>query len=136
MKYRGAYNASKFALEGWTDTLRLELREANISVSLLEPGPIETAFRTNALKAFLKWVHIEDSIHSQAYQQQIARLGNDKSNNAFVLPPEACLQPLLHALESPKPRLRYRITKPTKVFALLKRILPGRWLDRILSGAA
>ncbi|MBY8273044.1 SDR family oxidoreductase [Vibrio fluvialis] len=136
MKYRGAYNASKFALEGWTDTLRLELRESGIHISLIEPGPIETQFRANALVAFKRWIPVDNSVHAQQYHAQLARLGNDKSNNAFVLPAEACLAPLLHALESPRPRLRYRVTTPTKIFAVLKRLLPGRTLDKLLNKAA
>ncbi|ENM5784819.1 SDR family oxidoreductase [Vibrio metoecus] len=136
MKYRGAYNASKFALEGWTDTLRLELQGSGIHISLLEPGPIETQFRSNALQAFQRWITVEQSTHHLAYQQQVERLGKPHSNNRFVLPPEACLAPLCHALESANPKIRYRITTPTKVFALLKRCLPTRWLDKLLFKAA
>ncbi len=136
MKYRGAYNASKFAIEGWTDTLRLELYGSQIHISLLEPGPIETRFRANALKAFKKWITIPGSVHETAYQQQMQRLEKEQSSKSFVLPPESCIQPLLHALESPKPKLRYRITTPTKVFAVLKRILPNRWIDPLLRKAA
>lgn len=136
MKYRGAYNASKFALEGWSDTLRLELKGSNIHVSLIEPGPIETQFRANALKAFQRWITIESSVHQEQYQQQMSRLDSQSSNNAFVLPADACVGPLIHALEANKPKIRYRITTPTKVFAVLKRILPTRLLDRILWHAA
>ncbi|KOO02201.1 SDR family oxidoreductase [Vibrio nereis] len=132
MRYRGAYNASKFALEGWTDTLRLELNDTDIHISLLEPGPIETQFRANAKQAFLKWITLEGSPHESQYQQQLQRLEQETSNNAFVLPPESCVDPLIHALESPKPKIRYRITTPTKVFAILKRLLPTRLLDKIL----
>ncbi|MBA5763429.1 SDR family oxidoreductase [Vibrio sp. 404] len=136
MKYRGAYNASKFAIEGWTDTLRLELASTQIKISLIEPGPIETQFRANALIAFQQWINVENSPHHAQYQQQMLRLAKQSSNNAFVLPPEACIEPLIHALEKRKPKIRYRITKPTKVFAVLKRILPTRWLDKILQKAA
>lgn len=136
MKYRGAYNASKFAIEGWSDTLRLELAETNIHIALLEPGPIETQFRANALKAFLQWIDIENSPHKQSYLAQQQRLEKESSNHRFVLPPEACIAPVLHALTSPKPRIRYRVTTPTKVFAVLKRVLPTRWLDEILKRAA
>ncbi|QMV13740.1 SDR family oxidoreductase [Vibrio spartinae] len=136
MKYRGAYNASKFALEGWSDTLRLELKQTDIHISILEPGPIETQFRENALAAFLRWVTPQNSVHAQAYQQQIERLNQEKSNNRFTLPPEDCLPSILHALESPTPKIRYRITRPTQVFAVLKRLLPTRWLDDILNKAA
>ncbi|OLQ91986.1 short-chain dehydrogenase [Vibrio panuliri] len=136
MKYRGAYNASKFAIEGWSDTLRLELFDTNIKISLIEPGPIETRFRANALNAFQQWIDSEDSVHQLQYQQQIARLAKEQSNNAFVLPAEACVESVIHALEAPRPRIRYRITKPTKIFAILKRLLPSRWLDKILQKAA
>lgn len=136
MKYRGAYNASKFAIEGWSDTLRLELTGSGIHISLLEPGPIETQFRANALLAFKKWITIEGSVHQTQYQQQMARLDSDTSSKAFVLPAESCIAPVIHALESPKPKARYRVTTPTKVFAVLKRLLPTRLLDRILNQAA
>jgi short-subunit dehydrogenase len=136
MKYRGAYNASKFAIEGWTDTLRLELMDTNIHISLIEPGPIETQFRANALLAFQRWISVEGSAHEAQYHQQMARLNNDKSNNAFVLPAESCIAPLIHALENKNPKVRYRITTPTKVFAVLKRLLPTRLLDKILRQAA
>lgn len=136
MKYRGAYNASKFALEGWTDTLRLELANSDIHISLIEPGPIETQFRANALKAFEQWITINGSVHQAQYEQQMTRLNSDSSNNAFVLPAESCIPPLIHALESKRPKIRYRITKPTKVFAFLKRVLPTRALDQILQRAA
>lgn len=136
MKYRGAYNASKFALEGWSDTLRLELKGSNIHVSLIEPGPIETQFRSNALKAFQRWINVDSSVHKEQYQKQMSRLNSQSSNNAFVLPAEACIEPVIHALEANRPKIRYRITTPTKVFAILKRILPARLLDKILWHAA
>ncbi len=136
MKYRGAYNASKFAIEGWTDTIRLELLDSNIHISLLEPGPIETQFRANAKAAFLKWIAIDTSVHQHAYQQQLRRLDKESSGNAFVLPAESCIAPVIDALESTHPKIRYRITTPTKVFAVLKRILPTRLLDKILMRAA
>ncbi|WP_117234528.1 SDR family oxidoreductase [Vibrio maerlii] len=136
MKYRGAYNASKFALEGWTDTLRLELADTNIQVSLIEPGPIETQFRANALAKFKQWISVEHSAHKAAYELQEERLVKESSNNQFVLPASSCVDPLVDALESTKPKLRYRITTPTKVFSVLKRLLPARVLDRILQKAA
>ncbi len=136
MRYRGAYNASKFALEGLTDTLRLELYKTGIHVSLIEPGPIETQFRANAKEAFLKWIDIPSSVHRSEYDKQLSRLAASDSNNQFVLPASACIAPLLHALESPKPKLRYRVTTPTKVFWVLKRLLPSKLLDSILRKAA
>ncbi len=136
MKYRGAYNASKFALEGWSDTLRLELMNTGVAVSIIEPGPIETRFRVNGLIAFKKWINPQISRHQSAYQLQLQRLAKERSNNRFVLPASACLPAVLHALQAHRPKIRYRITTPTKLFAWLKRLLPSRILDKILSKAA
>ena len=133
MAYRGAYNASKYAIEGLTDTLRLELKSANIAVVLLQPGPINTQFRANALAAFQTHIDIEASDHKQQYHQQIERLTSEKSNATFTLEPLDVTQALIHALESKRPKLRYRITTPTKLFAVLKRLLPARWLDYLLA---
>jgi NAD(P)-dependent dehydrogenase (short-subunit alcohol dehydrogenase family) len=133
MAYRGAYNASKYAIEGLTDTLRLELKSANVAVILLEPGPINTEFRANALAAIQAHIDIDASDHKVQYQQQIARLSSEKSNAPFTLEPLDVTQALIHALESKRPKLRYRITMPTKIFALLKRLLPARWLDYLLA---
>lgn len=133
MKYRGAYNSSKFAIEGWTDTLRLELSETNIKISLIEPGPIETEFRSNALKAFKKWINIDNSYHKEKYLIQQQRLEKEQSGSAFVLPADSIIPPLLHALNSSRPKARYRITFPTHLFAVLKRLLPTKYLDMILN---
>lgn len=133
MKYRGAYNASKFAIEGWTDTLRLELSDTDIKISLIEPGPIETNFRHNALKSFKKWISIDNSPHKEKYLAQQKRLENKTSGSAFVLPPESIIPPLLHALNSSRPKARYRVTFPTHLFAILKRLLPTKYLDKILN---
>jgi len=133
MAYRGAYNASKYALEGLTDTLRLELKTANIDVILLQPGPIETQFRANALKAFKATIDDRSSAHKKEYQQQVARLSSDKVSTVFTLQPSDVTNVLIHALESPRPKIRYRITVPTKLFAILKRILPTRILDKLLT---
>ncbi|MDN3682121.1 SDR family oxidoreductase [Vibrio tapetis subsp. quintayensis] len=132
MRYRGAYNASKFALEGWTDTLRLELMDTNIHLSLIQPGPIETQFRKNALMKFRQWINIETSAHRQQYLLQVERLSSKSSGNDFTLPADAIVAPLLHAIESDNPKVRYPVTTPTKVFAVLKRILPTKLLDHIL----
>jgi len=133
MKYRGAYNASKFALEGLTDTLRLELLDSPIKVSLIEPGPIVSQFRANALSAFQANIDIENSVHSADYQQQISRLGKKDVSNQFTLGPEAVTKALIHAIESKNPKVRYYVTFPTYLFALLKRILPFKVLDKILA---
>jgi len=133
MAYRGAYNASKYAIEGLTDTLRLELKSSNIEVVLLQPGPINTQFRANALVAFKQNIEDVKSVHSAQYQQQEERLASQTSNAKFTLEPKDVTSALIHALESKRPKIRYRITVPTKLFAVFKRILPTRWLDSLLS---
>ncbi|MBL0457827.1 SDR family oxidoreductase [Aeromonas enteropelogenes] len=136
MKYRGAYNASKFALEGYSDTLRLELAGSGVHISLIEPGPIDTRFRANARAAFLRHIDPAQSRHQAAYQQTLSRLEREGGARGFTLPSEACIPPLLHALTSKRPRHRYPVTFPTRLFAILRRLLPSRWLDRILAKSA
>ena len=136
LKFRGAYNASKYAIEGWTDTLRLELENTPIQISLIEPGPIETRFRANALKAFSSISTSKNTRFKTEYEQQKMRLEKEPSNNKFTLPPQAVIPPLLHALTAPKAKIRYRLTKPTQILAACKRLLPSRLLDLILSKAS
>lgn len=133
LAYRGAYVASKYALEGLTDTLRLELRGSGISVSLIEPGPILSQFRANAHRAFLAHIDREHSVHRAAYQRAEARLTKPGPAQPFTLSPEAVLQKLIHALESPRPRARYAVTVPTHLFAVLKRLLPTPALDWLVT---
>lgn len=133
LPYRGAYNASKFALEGLTDTLRMELKETKIQISLIEPGPIESKFRVNALKAFINNIDIESSAHKKNYLAQQQRLESQTKPQPFTLGPEAVLKSLLHALESKRAKPRYYVTFPTYLFGYLKRILSTRMLDKLLS---
>jgi NAD(P)-dependent dehydrogenase (short-subunit alcohol dehydrogenase family) len=132
LRYRGAYNASKYALEGLTDTLRLELRDSNIHVSLIDTGPVTSRFRENAHAALLHNIDRDNSVHREHYARVIKRLTTQGAVVPFTLPPEAVLKKVVHALESRKPRPRYYVTFPTYLFAFLKRILPQRTLDRIL----
>ncbi len=132
LPFRGAYNASKYAIEGFADTLRQELAETNIHVSLIEPGPVESRFRANALNALKENIDINTSVHSQKYIGNIKRLEKEGHAAPFTLPPEAVLKKVIHALESSNPKAHYFVTFPTYLFATLKRILPTTWLDRIL----
>ncbi len=133
LPYRGAYNASKFALEGLTDTLRLELHGSGIQVSLIEPGPIVSQFRANALKAFFgAGIDIERSAHRDNYLKQQQRLEKVDAPQPFTLGPEAVHRCLLHAIESKKARPRYYVTKPTYLFGFLRRIMSTRMLDKVL----
>ena len=133
MPFRGAYIASKFALEGISDTLRLELKGTNIYVSLVEPGPITSQFRQNSLKLFNKNIDNNNSRFHKSYEATIARLETEESAVPFTLEPEAVTKKVLHALQSRRPKPRYYITFPTYLFAYLKRILPTSILDFLLS---
>ena len=130
LPYRGAYTATKFALEGLTDTLRLELAGTPIHVSLIEPGPIETRFRENAYEAFKKYIDQENSPHRERYKIMEKRLTTVGPAMRFTLPPEKVLKKAIHALENPHPKIRYYVTFPTYAFATMKRVLPGSSLDR------
>lgn len=132
LPYRGAYTASKFALEGLTDTLRMELAGSGIQVSLIEPGPIDSRFRANAHAAFKRWIDAEHSVHQAQYAAQERRLTKAGPAVAFTLPAKAVLDKLVRALTSPRPRARYRVTAPSHLFAYLKRVLPSRALDKLL----
>ncbi|HUT42450.1 MAG TPA: SDR family oxidoreductase [Gammaproteobacteria bacterium] len=132
LRYRGAYNASKYAIEGLADTLRLELRGSGIHVSLIEPGPIESRFRANALLAYRRNIDAEHSVHRAAYEHMEQRLAKEGPAVSFTLPPEAVLKKLVHAIESSRPRPRYYVTFPTYLFGTLKRVLSTRLLDRLL----
>lgn len=132
LPYRGAYNTSKYALEGLTDTLRLELRGSGISVSLIEPGPIESQFRANAFNAYKKNIDPQKSVHRDTYLAMARRLEKIGPVAPFTLPADAVLKKVIHAIESPKPKVRYYVTFPTYLFAILKRVLPHRALDWFL----
>ncbi|HKJ89037.1 MAG TPA: SDR family NAD(P)-dependent oxidoreductase [Gammaproteobacteria bacterium] len=132
LRYRGAYNASKFALEGLTDTLRLELAGSGIHPVLVEPGPVVSRFRENALRAFQAHIDVERSPHRTVYEQEVrARLAGTEEA-PFTLGPEAVLAKTRKALEAPRPRARYYVTFPTYLLAGMKWALPVRWLDPLL----
>ena len=132
MPYRGAYNATKFAIEGLSDTLRLELKGTEIHVSLVEPGPILSRFRANALLALQRYIDVENSVHAERYHKVLERLNKEGPAVPFTLPPEAVLKKVIHALESRNPKPRYYVTVPTYLFGYLKRVLPTKTLDRLL----
>jgi NAD(P)-dependent dehydrogenase (short-subunit alcohol dehydrogenase family) len=136
LAYRGAYNATKHALEALSDTLRLELRGTNIHVSLVEPGPIASRFRANAYTAFKANIDTVHSVHRDTYALIERRLSGQRGEPPFTLPPKSVLKKVIHALEAQHPRMRYRVTLPTYFFAALKRVLPARWVDGILLAAS
>ena len=133
MPWRGAYNASKFALEGLTDTLRLELRGSGIRVVLVNPGPVRSRFRDNSLANFDAWVDTAASPHRKEYARLRAETGAQKDRQPFTVEPVAVARKIAHALESPRPRARYYVTLPAYVLATARCILPVSWLDMLLS---
>ncbi|MDR9437284.1 MAG: SDR family oxidoreductase [Thiohalophilus sp.] len=133
LPFRGAYNASKYALEGLSDTLRLELRGTDIHVSLIEPGPITSHFRANSFAAYQKNIDRDSSPFRDHYLAMEQRLTKKGPAVPFTLPPEAVLKRVLHALESRHPRPRYYVTFPTYLFGYLKRLLSTRLLDKLLA---
>jgi NAD(P)-dependent dehydrogenase (short-subunit alcohol dehydrogenase family) len=135
LAYRGAYSASKFALEALSDTMRLELAGSNIHVSLIEPGPITSRFRANAFEAYRRHIDKQHSAHRDYYERVEMRLGGDKPL-PFTLPPDAVLKRVIQALEARKPQIRYPVTVPTYLFAALRRLLTARALDRLLARAS
>lgn len=131
-RYRGAYNASKHAIEGLSVTLRMELDGSGIFVSLIEPGPIASRFTANALAAIRGNIDLEGSAHAAEYRRQLARLEGTGPVNRHKLGPEAVYTVLKHALTAPRPRPHYLVTKPAKQGVLLKRLLPADLFYRLL----
>ncbi len=131
MLYRGAYNASKYAIEGFADTMRQEVMGSGISVILIEPGPIRSKFRQTAHKKFLEHIDMENSFHKNTYVQALKRL-ESKEDTPFTLGEDAVYEVFLKAIESENPKARYMVTKPTFIFWYLKKILPVWVLDKLL----
>jgi len=132
--YRGAYCASKFALEAISDALRLELAPANIRVSIIEPGPVETNFLATTLATFRANIDAAGSPHRDYYARRVAEMESGRQSR-FKVGPEPVVAKLIHALESPRPKARYRVGIPTHAAAILKRVLPNSLLDRVVARA-
>jgi len=133
LPYRGAYNASKYALEGLYDTLRLELAGSGVHAVLIEPGPIESRFRANALAAYRNNIDVDRSVHRDRYLANEARLKKPGHAAPFTLPAMAVAEKVLRILECRNPRPRYYVTMPTYFLGALKRVLSSRALDRVLA---
>ncbi|UHS59060.1 SDR family oxidoreductase [Agrobacterium vaccinii] len=131
-RYRGAYTASKFALEGLGVTLRMELQGSGIEVSLIEPGPIASKFTATALAQIKGNIDLENSVHAQDYKRQLARLEGTGQKNKHKLGPDAVYKELKHALTAKRPKPHYVITMPAKQAVILKRLLPADFFYRFL----
>jgi len=132
LPFRGAYNSSKFAIEGLSDTLRMELKGSGVYVSLIEPGPILSRFRANAHAKLKENIDRDKSFFAEKYKGAEKRLTKEGPAAPFTLPPEAVVKKLIHALEAPRPRPRYYVTFPTYLFGILRRFLGTHHMDWIL----
>ncbi|MBP9183888.1 MAG: SDR family NAD(P)-dependent oxidoreductase [Fuscovulum sp.] len=134
MRWRGAYVATKFAMEGLSDVLRVEMRGTGIDVILIEPGPITSRIRENSVPHFEKWIEWEASPRVSEYRSLLHRLYDAKTKpDRFELPASAVTAALIRACESPRPRARYYVTTPTHLMGLARRILPTRALDWLVA---
>jgi len=133
MRWRGAYVATKFALEGYADVLRMEMAGTGIHVVLIEPGPIETAFRANAIKQFERWVDWQASPRRAQYEASLLDQLHKGGSAKAQWPPSVVTDAVLKALTARRPRPRYAVTTPTHAMAIARRLLPTRALDWVLS---
>ena len=131
--FRGGYNASKFAMEGLTDTLRIELKGCGVHVILIEPGPVTSKIRQNAIPHFERWIDWEGSAQRGRYEKRLRpRLYESTGPDPFELPPSAVTKKLHRAITANRPKARYYVTVPTYLMGTLRRILPTRALDWVL----
>lgn len=131
-RWRGAYTASKYALEGLSLTLRMELEGSGLFVSLIEPGPITSKFTATALTMIRGNIDLKNSVHVAAYARELARLDGSGPVNRHKLGPDAVYKVLVHALTSKRPRPHYLVTTPAKRGYLLKKLLPSDLFYRLL----
>jgi NAD(P)-dependent dehydrogenase (short-subunit alcohol dehydrogenase family) len=132
--WRGAYVSTKFAMEGLSDVLRIEMRGTGIEIILIEPGPIATRIRENAVPHFEKWIDWENSARSAQYVSLRGRLYDKKTKkDAFELGPEAVTAKLIHAVEAKRPKARYYVTTPTYLMGFFRRVLSTRALDWLIA---
>jgi NAD(P)-dependent dehydrogenase (short-subunit alcohol dehydrogenase family) len=135
VRWRGAYAATKFAIEGLSEVLRLELASANIQVSLIEPGPVASRLRRNAVPHFERWIDWRSSPRAAEYQTILHRLYGPARPDRWELPPSAVSERLVQILESPRPAARYYVTAPTHAVGVMRRLLPSRAMDWVLRRA-
>ncbi len=133
MRWRAAYVMSKFALEGLTDTMRLEMADTPIKIITIEPGPVTSDIRKKSIPHFERWIDWKSSPRKAQYENSLMkRLYQDTGPDAFELPASAVTAKLLKAVTQPNPKPRYYVTTPTYLMGFLRRILTSRGLDRVL----
>lgn len=133
LRFRGAYNMSKFATEAYADTLRRELRDTSVRVVLIEPGPVDTRFRAGALASFRRWIDPAASRHAAAYAAVQGALDGGQQKNRFAIPPEAVAHTIYGALNHAAPPARYVLTTPARMGVALNWALPTRLVDAVFT---
>jgi len=135
LPFMGIYSASKFALEAVSDALRVELLMDGIGVSLIEPGPISTKFSTNCAGQGEGQLDTDRSRYGSVYKKYFDKRRNGgMSEDRFRLPPEAVATKAQHALESPRPKIRYCVTIPAYFGSWAARFVPAGLIDRLMIG--
>ncbi|WP_367607804.1 SDR family NAD(P)-dependent oxidoreductase [Legionella sp. W05-934-2] len=136
LPFRGAYNASKYAVEALSDTLRLELEPSGIWVTSIQPGPIDSQFRDTAVDSSLQALDQQSSHFYAQYQNMMTHFKDNKKQSKMTLGPDAVFKKVIHAIESSRPRPSYAVTKAALLLIIAKRILPKRWLHRLLASVS
>ncbi len=132
LRFRGAYNSTKYAIEGLCDTLRLELANDNIYVTTINTGPVHSNFRVNATKKYYEHIHNKDTVFKTEYEKELIPHKENKEKDPFTRDSDVVIKNIIHALEAKKPQARYYNTSATYLLGTLKRLLPTSWLDKIL----
>lgn len=133
LRWRGSYVATKFAMEGLTDVLRVEMADTPIKIILIEPGPVTSDIRQNSIPHFEKWINWENAARKDQYPLLRKRLYEDSGPDQFELPAEAVTRKLIKALTAKNPKPRYYVTFPTYLMGFLRRILSSRLLDWVVA---
>ncbi len=132
LRFRGAYNASKYAIEGLCDTLRLELDKDDIHIVTINTGPVHSNFRTNATKKYHEHIHGKPTVFADEYKKELLPYEGKKAKDPFTRNSDVVIANIIKALEDKKPKPRYYNTSATHLLGALKRILPTAVLDKIL----
>ncbi len=132
----GCYCASKYAMEAFSDAMRIELMAERIAVSLIEPGPILSAFRTKSADHSVSSINMDAGRFGDRYARRLKKAKDDQVKTFFTKPPSAVAIKIAHALESRCPRSRYCVTVPAYLGAFLRRFAPDSLIDLMLAKSA
>jgi len=132
-QWRGAYSTTKYALEGLSRTMQLELANTGIKVVMIQPGPIDTKIRENSIPHFERWIDWENSARVDDYRRLLGRLYEPGPKDRYELGPDAVCDVLIKALEHRNPRPSYQVTTPAKLMRWIARLLPERVILSILA---